>query len=108
MESSYDTRTRSPVLLQPNLHFCTASPGVIANNGTRIVSAVEKFGLGLNQLRWGQTLPHYFNKCATVFFFFFLFYKWCVLNYIKLNFMGMGVVTWVFFIGATSASVLFA
>lgn len=43
-----------------------ASAGIIANNGTRIVSAVEKFGIGLSELRWGQSLPHYFNRCVVL------------------------------------------
>lgn len=44
----------------------SASAGIIANNGTRIVSAVEKFGIGLSELRWGQSLPHYFNRCVVL------------------------------------------
>lgn len=63
MESSYDTRThRCNPSVPSNLH--TASPGIIANNGTRIVSAVDKFGIGLSELRWGQSLPHYFSRCG--------------------------------------------
>lgn len=65
MESSFDTRMwESPLYFasQPNILHATAGPGVIANNGTRIVSAMEKFGVPLNTLQWGQKLPHYFDR----------------------------------------------